>query len=89
MCIYSKHSTWHIYEADDKKRRERIASMIFKKYISFKHLKLECRKKNTVKKLYFNNIIFFNNDTSEFRKRNLLRPKQDYTSSYKESLGGK
>lgn len=59
MCIYSKHSTWHIYEADDKKRRERIASMIFKKYISFKHLKLECRKKKTtVKKLYFNNIYF-------------------------------
>lgn len=53
MCIYSKHSTWHIYEADDKKRRERIASMIFKKYISFKHLKLECGKKKHCKETLF------------------------------------
>lgn len=53
MCMYSKHSTWHIYEADDKKRRERIASMIFKKYISFKHLKLECRKKKHCKETLF------------------------------------
>lgn len=58
MCIYSKYSIWYIYEVDDKKWREWIVFMIFKKYILFKYLKFECWKKNIVKKFYFNNIYF-------------------------------